>query len=275
MIFKKFKSKYFKNYLTNYFLNTNFYSIFLLKPLKHRDWNKTSYTNSHFLKGEDYHKKFDDFPGRKIIWKLEKKIINFFIKKFKKKKIDSYLDFASGTGRIAKFLEKRKYKQYLLDSSPKMLNYAKTILKKSIIINKDFNKKKNFKNKFDLITAFRFFPNAEPELRKKAFKFLYYSLKKDGILIFNNHRNFWSIPYFIRRMTFRSDGFGLTHNEIIKLIKPYKFKIMAYKSIGLLTDKENSSIILWSVVEKIENIIFKLKRSHRLGYNVIYVIKKF
>lgn len=274
MILKKFKLKYLINHIKNYFFNTKFYSIFLLSPIKNKDWNKKSYTKSHFSKGKDYHKKFDNFPGRKIIWELEKKIINELIKKYKIKNINSYLDFACGTGRVAKFLEKKNYKQYLLDSSPKMLNYAKTILKKSNFVNKDFTKIKNLQNKFDLITAFRFFPNAEPHLRKKAMKFISKSMKKDAILIFNNHRNFWSLPYFFKRLTFRSDGFGMTHREVTKLIQSNNLTMCEYKSVGLITDKEKGVFIIWRIIDIFERILFSFYSNHRFGYNIIYIVKK-
>lgn len=261
---------YLKNYIKNYFLKTKFYSIFLIEPIKNKDWGHIKYTTSHFHKGEDYHKKFNALPGRKIIWNLEKKIINIFLHK-KNKLI--HLDFASGSGRVSKLLKKKVRKQYLLDSSSKMLKYAEKILKNSIIINKDFTKVK-INRKFDLITAFRFFPNAEPHLRKKAIKFISKSLKKDGIFIFNNHRNFWSLPYLIRRLTFRSDGFGMTHSEVKKLVSSCKLKICDYRSIGLITDKEKSSFIFWSIIQKVENFLFKINSKHRLGYNIIYIIRK-
>ena len=261
---------YFKKYIKNYFLETKFYSIFLLRPLNNRDWGRIAYTTSHYHKGEDYHKKLNDLPGRKIIWNLEKKIINRFLPK-KIKLV--HLDFASGSGRVSKFLERKVKKQYLLDSSKKMLEHAQKILNNSMIINRDFTKIKTIK-KFDLVTAFRFFPNAEPDLRKKAIKFIFNSLKKDGIFIFNNHRNFWSLPYFLKRITFRSDGFGMTHSEVKKLIAPYKLKICEYRSIGLLTEKEKGYFILWRIVESIENFLFKLNSKHRLGYNIIYVLRK-
>ncbi len=129
----------FKNFIRNYFRNTKFYAIFLIKPLKKKYWKAKDYTTSHFKKGEDYHTKFEKLPGRKIIWDLEKKIINDFISE---KKNFKHLDFASGTGRIVQFLEKNNKEQYLIDSSKKMLEYAKNILdlSKSTFIDEDFTK---------------------------------------------------------------------------------------------------------------------------------------
>ena len=261
-----------KNYFRNYLRDTKFYSIFLLKPLKKSNWGKKDYTTSHFNKGEDYHLRFENLPGRKNIWDLEKKIINIFLGS---KEIINHLDFASGTGRIAKFLEKNVRKQYLLDSSEKMLEFSKTILNSNdtTFIHGDFSNI-SLDKKFDLITAFRFFPNAEPFLRRNAMEFISKNLSENGILIFNNHKNFWSIPFFIERLTFRSNGFGMTHKEIKKLVKNCNLKIYKYKSVGLMTNKEKSLIIPWTIISKLENIFLKIFSNHLLGYNVVYVVGK-
>jgi predicted TPR repeat methyltransferase len=158
------------------------------------------------------------------------------------RKISNHLDFASGTGRIAHFLEKNTKEQYLIDASKKMLDHAKKILdiNKSIFINEDFNKI-NLNKKFDLITAFRFFPNAEIFLRNEAMKFISEHLDDGGLLIINNHHNFWSIPFIFSRLTFRSNGFGMSHKEVLELVKSNNLKIYRYKSIGLLTNKEKKN----------------------------------
>ena len=261
-----------KNYIKNYFRDTKFYSIFLTKPLGKKNWGMKDYTTSHFNKGEDYHLRFENLPGRKNIWNLEKKIINNFLSN---KKLHNQLDFASGTGRIAKFLENRIDSQHLLDSSKKMLDYSKTIfdLNKTTFTHEDFTKIK-LNKKFDLITAFRFFPNAEPFLRKSAMSFISDHLNENGILIFNNHKNFWSIPFLIERMTFRSNGFGMTHKEIKELVKINNLKIYQYKSVGLITNKEKSLIIPWKLIAKLENFFVRIYSNHLLGYNVIYLIGK-
>ena len=261
-----------KNFFVNYFKKTKFYAIFLFKPLKKKYWKVKDYTTSHYNKGEDYHEKFEKLVGRKIIWDLEKKIITEFLDD---KKISHHLDFASGTGRIAQFLEKNTDHQYLLDSSKKMLEHAKKILdiNKSTFFDEDFTKI-NLDKKFDLITAFRFFPNAEIFLRKSAMKFISEHLSNNGIIIMNNHYNFWSLPFIFSRLTFRSNGFGMTHKEIIELVKNCNLKIYQYRSIGLMTNKEKSLIIPWALISKLENLFFRIFSKHLLGYNVLYIVGK-
>ena len=109
-----------------------------------------------------------------------------------------------------------------------MLEYSKTILNlnNTTFIHEDFTKI-NLNKKFDLITAFRFFPNAEPFLRNK---------------------------------------------EIKELVKTNNLKIYQYKSVGLITNKEKSLVMPWSIISKLENFLFKIYSNHLIGYNVIYLI---
>jgi len=262
------------NLLKQYFKNTYFLSFLLLKPKPNKNWNLNEYSDSHLYKsGEEYQKKFTSFQGRSIIWSLEQKILNNFIKE---KNFNSHLDFAAGSGRVAIIFNKFVKYQYLIDISSSMLESSKEQLKNSKIINEDFRKNISLKDKkFNLITAFRFFSNAEPNLRQKGIKYLYEHLNDDGYIILNNHKNFWSIPFLISRFLFLSDGFGMTHKELNILLKKNNFKIIEYFSVGILTSLEKSKFIPWKLIELIENLFFKIfKGKHRLGYNVIYIIKK-
>ena len=259
------------NLVINYFNNTCFYAIFLRKPLDKKAWHFRDYTTSHFHKGEDYQKRFDTLPGRKIIWNIEKKILDKFLKELDN--ID-HLDFAGGTGRISGHLQNKCKKRYLIDVSEKMITQAKKNLSEVIFINEDFTKLQNFEEKFNLITAFRFFPNAEPHLRDNAMNFISKHLSKNGFLIFNNHKNFWSIPFFLKRLTFRSDGFGMTHNEVEMIVKKYNLQIIDYYSCGLLFETEKGRLIPWKLLEILENSIHKFLHGSKLGFNTIYLIKK-
>ena len=198
---------------------------------------------------------------------FRKRIIEILVNR----KISNHLDFASGTGRIAQFRKSRTKQSTHLKNA----NHAKKILNpdKSTFIDEDFTKI-NLTKKFDLITAFRFFPNAEIFLRKEAMKFISEHLNDNGLLILNNHYNFWSLPFIFERLTFRSNGFGMSHKEVLELVKTNNLKIYKYKSIGLLTNKEKKTIIPWNIISKIENFLYKKFSNHLLGYDVLYLIGK-
>ena len=69
-------------------------------------------------------------------------------------------------------------------------------------------------------------------------------LDREGIFIFNNYRNFWSLPYIMRRFTFRSDGFGMTHSEILNLLNMCNLQLIETKSVGIFTDKEKDILLI-------------------------------
>lgn len=108
---------------------------FLLKPREIKDSDK-SYSDSHLHKGEGYHKAFTHLPGRKMVWEFEQSILRDLI--IEKGPFNVHLDFAGGTGRIAKIFEQYVKKQYLLDISEQMLSVAKNNLTKAELINRDF-----------------------------------------------------------------------------------------------------------------------------------------
>jgi hypothetical protein len=59
---------------------------------------------------------------------------------------------------------------------------------------------------FHLITAFRFFLNAQPELRLEVMRVLAGLLASDGILVFNNHMNRHSVAGYLTRLVNRIRG---------------------------------------------------------------------
>jgi predicted TPR repeat methyltransferase len=82
-----------------------------------------------------------------------------------------------------------------VDVSEAMLEVARQKLQRTQLYKVNVVQESIFpEHKFNLITAFRFFVNAEPELRVAALRALKPLLAQDGFLVFNNHQNFDS-PY--------------------------------------------------------------------------------
>lgn len=247
-------------------------------PLQMEPIKRThQYSNTHLHKGKgfSYHQAFSKYPGRKMIWELEQETLRIIVKKLGL--IGCHLDFAGGTGRIAGVIEDYCDEQFILDISSEMLTIARENLSKAKIICADFNENPSElgQNKFDVITAFRFFPNAEPELREAAMEFISSKLKEEGLLICNNHRNFWSIPYFIRRLTYSGGSVGMSNNEIVSLANQYGLKLNQVYSMGVIPQTEEKAILPWNVTEVIERFIFSLfGNKHKRGYVVLYVFKK-
>jgi predicted TPR repeat methyltransferase len=151
-----------------------------------------SYTDSHKKpgRGDSYDEHFVTLRWRRFLWSREQLALTNFVDEFFKDRDIHLLDFACGTGRIVRFLENRVVTAVGVDVSESMLVKAKRKLTRTELIQADITKDNVLKGrKFNLITAFRFFLNAEPELRIAALNTLVPLLDGEGYFVFNNHRN--------------------------------------------------------------------------------------
>lgn len=167
---------------------------------------KVSYKESHKYeeKGAEYEAYYKNKAWQKFLWSREQKILIKILEKYFTGKDINLLDFACGTGRIAEFLENRVKTSTGVDVSGSMLAVARKKLKKTEIIETDITAENIIKpRKFNLITAFRFFLNAEPELRSAAIKAIAELLDDDGYLVFNNHQNSDSLWVRLRNAHYR------------------------------------------------------------------------
>lgn len=98
------------------------------------------------------------------------------------------LDFACGTGRITQIVESRIPNVTGIDISETMLDEARRICSKAKFVRQDLTAEP-MSQAFDLITAFRFFLNAEPELRRSVLEELHRCLRPNGNLVLNIHVN--------------------------------------------------------------------------------------
>jgi SAM-dependent methyltransferase len=202
----------------------------------------TSYRESHLAKGEDFHREFDVKVNarRGMIWKFEQEIINKILDEFLATTPIHHLDFACGTGRLLHFLEGRTKESVGIDVSSRMLEVAKKITSKSIIIHGDMTHSPLLDERFNLITAFRFFPNAEPELRATAMRVLARHLRPNGILVFNNHIHWHSLYKRIVRVCsfgLRKGGYhGMRSSEVLAMITDACLRIRRVYHVGVLPE---------------------------------------
>lgn len=156
---------------------------------------EVSYRESHKYegKGAEYEQYYQKGAWQRFLWSREQEIILKILKKYLAGKEVHLLDFACGTGRIAALLEDRVKTSTGVDISGSMLAIAGKKLKRTEIIEADITAENILKPRtFNLITAFRFFLNAEPELRRAAIRALVELLDEEGYLVFNNHQSLGS-----------------------------------------------------------------------------------
>lgn len=159
---------------------------------------------------------------------LERPLLEKIFKELAENGSKYYLDFACGTGRIISVAEKYFDKTYGVDVSDSMLSIAKQACKKSNLIKQDITIDPIDK-KFEVITAFRFFLNAEPQLRSSALKTIQQLLTPNGIFIANCHVNSKSILgmfYHIRnRINLSRKANTLSYGEFKALLGNHGFEI--------------------------------------------------
>jgi len=130
-----------------------------------------------------------------LLWRIEQEQLRAIIARMRttQSRIET-LDFASGTGRITSFLEDQVDSVTGIEISQSMCDVAAKKVQRARILCSDIvSPGSPIEGKYDLITAFRFFPNADPSLRLPALKALAARLRdKQSLLVFNNHGNLWS-----------------------------------------------------------------------------------
>jgi SAM-dependent methyltransferase len=155
-----------------------------------------------------------------LLWKIEQDQLGAIIADLRSTnpRIEA-LDFASGTGRITAFLEEHVDAVTGIEISESMCEIARGSVKRAkILCTNILSGDQPPEAKYDLITAFRFFLNAEPSLRRPALNALASRLRdKSSLLVINNHGNLWSHklllwPYHkIKRL---AAGRGITGNYL-------------------------------------------------------------
>lgn len=125
------------------------------------------------------------------IWEREQQLIDRIVQQHVPRR-ESYLDFACGTGRVLAHVERHFDSAVGLDISDTMLATARTRVSNATLLQGDATRDPSVLGdlRFDFITAFRFFLNAQPPLRNDAMAFLASALEDENSrLLFNIHGN--------------------------------------------------------------------------------------
>lgn len=149
-----------------------------------------------------------------------------------------YLDFACGTGRILAELESVATEPVGLDVSPQMIEYARRKVPRGALRCGDIlSEPEIVDSDFDLITAFRFFLNTEPEMRRLVMRSLAGRLAgPNSRLIFNIHANGWSADA-LQSLYQRLRGWGaantMTYPQVRRLVADAGLEIESWHGFGL------------------------------------------
>ena len=130
---------------------------------------------------------------------IEKPILAKLVEEQRIRGARSLLDFACGCGRILSFCESSFETAWGVDVSESMLAEARQVCQTSSLFQQDMTVIP-LERTFDVVTAFRFFLNAEPTLRSEALRSIHQALNPEGVLIANVHVNSLSILGHVYRL---------------------------------------------------------------------------
>jgi predicted TPR repeat methyltransferase len=148
-----------------------------------------------------------------------------------------YLDFACGTGRILAALADRFDSAEGVDISDEMLAAAREKGAPARLVLGDLTREPNLVGTdYDLITAFRFFSNAEAELREAAMAVLAAKLASDGMLIFNIHNikpSFRALKTGVTRTLGLGGAISHRRQDILQLVVSNGLELVEMVELGI------------------------------------------
>lgn len=236
------------------------------------------YSSSHLHAGTAYQARFQVRPGRAAMWDLEQVLIKRIFTRIAPRRA---LDFATGTGRIVAALETclPNCELHGIDISEDMLAVARSKCRHVSFHLMDGRQALNEFGPaaFDLVTAFRFFPNADAALREDVADQIAALTRPGGYVVLNNHRNFWSTSYVAMRAAGNGDGnFGSRNSDITKLFLDRGFICTRTYSLGLWPQTDfRAALLSWPLAAALERVNLRcFSRLHTLGYNTVFVFRK-
>lgn len=233
------------------------------------------YRESHQGRGPDYDESFspDVNPHRAMVWRLEQRALDTIWRDYLDGRRVSHLDFACGTGRILRHFCDRVTDATGVDVSSSMLEVARKVVPAAELIEADLTKAAVLEGRrFDLITAFRFFPNAEPELRRAAFSVLARHLAPQGVLIFNNHKNRNSLRRSLSGLLGRAVSRGtMTHDQVHALVADAGLRVQRVIPLACLPASDRHLLLPIWLLEPLERRMSRFPGAAMLSQNLIYV----
>jgi predicted TPR repeat methyltransferase len=207
-----------------------------------------------------------------MVWRLEQRALETALRESFPGRRPTHLDFACGTGRILEFFAGRVASSTGVDVSASMMEVARSSAPEAELIEADLTQHDALGDRrFDLITAFRFFPNAETELREGVFRVLGRHLAPGGVLIFNNHKNGDSVRGRMARLRGRGSRVGtMTHKEVERLLPVGGLRILRRTPIATLPLSEKHVLVPVAVAEPLERLLSALPVA-AVAQDILYV----
>lgn len=190
------------------------------------------YRNSHKTKGAEYDETIFSVPYDTYMDRWEGHHLAQILHALFPASIPRYLDFACGTARITQRIESLALESFGVDVSESMLNEARRKCHCTQFVCADITQSDVLPGPFDLVTAFRFFGNAQHELRASVLTAINRRLRQNGYLVINNHRNPYSCLGLTGQIAEGPKEMDLSYFKLRKLLRQHGFEIARQYSIG-------------------------------------------
>jgi ubiquinone/menaquinone biosynthesis C-methylase UbiE len=200
------------------------------------------YRESHLSKGDSYDVRIATEPFDAYMARREARYLTEIVPRLVNQGARRYLDFACGTGRITATVGPLVEETIGVDVSESMLAQARRKCPFARFVCADITSEPLDLGTFDLATSFRFFGNAEPELRTAALRAIAALVKPRGHLIVNNHRNPRALASLLHRMTGGREELDLTHPKLVRLLRDHGFRVV-----------ETYPIAVWAFRSKLQS----------------------
>ena len=198
------------------------------------------YRESHQDRGDGYDAMLAADPFDTYMDRWEARHTRELVPRLFPAKIPRYLDFACGTGRLTSVIAPLATETVGVDISASMLKVAVQKLPSARFVCGDLTTERVPLGSFDLVSAFRFFGNAQADLRTAALRTLNQLLRPGGYLLANNHRNPLAVAQLLARSRARPEdasehgaGNTLTHRAFAAMLGTAGFSIAEVRPIAV------------------------------------------
>jgi SAM-dependent methyltransferase len=210
------------------------------------------------------------------VWQEEQQLLDSLVETWVPTR-GRYLDFACGTGRIIAHLESRFEVSVGLDISEPMLAAARQKVRNAALVCGDATRTPDtVPGKFDCITAWRFFLNAQPELRDEAMAFLASKLATpESTLMINIHGNRISsrwVMITLNRLRGRHNN-AMSIGEVRRLVERHGLNIIDWHGIMCL-DKSFYNYLPRGLWEFFERTLRMMRFPRRWHVYLVFACRK-
>ncbi|MFE9773388.1 class I SAM-dependent DNA methyltransferase [Streptomyces sp. NPDC005931] len=177
---------------------------------------------------ELYARQYDDGSYDDHVWRLEKPVLMDVLRRERVRRGRlGVLDFACGTGRILREVEKVADELTGVDISAEMTRRAAEASPRALVMTGNVLTENLLAGPYDAVTVFRFLLNAPRDIRVPVLRRIRQHMKPGGLLVVNNHGHFPSLRSIAVRVP-RSRPerpSELRHRDIVELLSASGFRL--------------------------------------------------